>query len=247
MLDDAEGCPGLIAMTKAQAIAMDKKFDPLSSGFGIEVLLNSNGRCVKVPVHMDRPSRALPLKLDDLRQLKHRADARFGEASRLVQFCGVGASGMVIDLSCYALLQIVLSGSWLSYLKAPIIGGPLDLAVAGALAIALALTWNFSLNRRLTFNYARHGSVVRQFLAYVFSNAMGIALSFSLRLYLPLHMVFFRQHKLAAAVVGIITATGLSFSMSRWLVFRGRVGKPRRTNDPEVGSASQVAQASSLL
>jgi dolichol-phosphate mannosyltransferase len=33
---------------------------------------------------------------------------------------------------------------------------------------------------------------------------------------------FFAQHKLAAAVVGIVAATGISFSMARWLVFRPR-------------------------
>ena len=102
------------------------------------------------------------------------------------------------------------------------VGGPLDLAAAGALAIAIALTWNFSLNRRLTFSYARHGSTARQFLTYALSNAVGIALSFSLRLILPVHMGFFQRHKLAAAVVGIIAATGISFSMSRWLVFSRR-------------------------
>ena len=53
-------------------------------------------------------------------------------------------------------------------------------------------------------------------------NALGIALSFSLRLYLPSKIGFFRQHKLAAAVVGIVAATGISFSMSRWVVFSRR-------------------------
>ena len=54
------------------------------------------------------------------------------------------------------------------------------------------------------------------------SNALGIGLSFTLRLALPLRVAFFAKHKLAAAVVGIVAATGISFSMSRWLVFRPR-------------------------
>jgi dolichol-phosphate mannosyltransferase len=129
---------------------------------------------------------------------------------------------MIVDLTCYALFQLLFSRTWLATRTAPFIGSSLDLAAAGALAIAIALTWNFSLNHRLTFNYARAGSVARQFLTYALSNALGIALSFSLRLYLPAHVEFFRHHKLAAAVVGIVTATGISFSMARWLVFSHR-------------------------
>ena len=51
---------------------------------------------------------------------------------------------------------------------------------------------------------------------------MGIGLSFSLRLYLPARIDFFARHRLAAAVVGIVAATGISFSMARWVVFRQR-------------------------
>jgi dolichol-phosphate mannosyltransferase len=93
------------------------------------------------------------------------------------------------------------------------------LATAGALSILIALVWNFTLNRRLTFNDARRGSVARQFATYALGNALGIAVSLFLRLYLPLHIGFFARHRLAAAVVGIVVATGISFSMSRWVVF----------------------------
>ena len=79
--------------------------------------------------------------------------------------------------------------------------------------------WNFTLNRRLTFNDARKSGLARQFFTYVLSNALAILFSFSVRLYLPGHVGFFARHRLAAAVVGIVAATGISFSMSRWLVF----------------------------
>ena len=87
------------------------------------------------------------------------------------------------------------------------------------MSIAIALLWNFTLNRRLTFNDARGGSWIRQFLTYALSNAVAIALSFTVRLYLPTTSRSSRRHRLAAAVVGIVGATGISFSMSRWIVF----------------------------
>jgi dolichol-phosphate mannosyltransferase len=213
---------GLIALTRETVQDARSRYAPIGSLFALELLIKTAGRRVEVPILMDDRGPRARIRLDEVRHLKRLADARFGNASRLVQFCMVGASGMVVDLTCYALFQLVFSRTTLAGLRTPVVGGSLDLAAAGALAIVLALTWNFSLNRRLTFNDARQGSIVRQYLTYALSNALGIALSFSLRLMLPSRIEFFAHHRLAAAVVGIVGATGISFSMSRWLVFSRR-------------------------
>jgi dolichol-phosphate mannosyltransferase len=212
---------GLVAVTRQSYQARDGYPPPLGSRFVLELLVGAVGRRVEVPMHRRNQARRPVLRLSDLRLMKRLVDDRFGTLSRLFQFCLVGASGMVVDLSCYALFQWLLSRTGLANYKTPLLasGQSLDLAVAGALAIALALVWNFSLNRRLTFNDARRGSILRQFATYVLGNALGIALSFSLRLILPSRIGFFQRHKLAAAVVGIVAATGISFSMSRWIVF----------------------------
>jgi dolichol-phosphate mannosyltransferase len=133
---------------------------------------------------------------------------------------------MVVDLSFYALFQWVFSFTRLAALKAAVFGVSGHLAAAGALSISIALVWNFTLNRRLTFNDARRTGLARQFASYVLSNALAILFSLSVRLYLPGHVGFFARHKLAAAVVGIVAATGISFSMSRWIVF-SRSPEPR--------------------
>ena len=182
--------------------------DEAPSGYGsrlvFDLLARPDESHVDVPVATwpDDRARLWPFHFDDLRQLKQVLDRRFGTFSRLAQFCMVGASGMFVDLTLYALFQLV----W-------------PLATAGALSIFCALIWNFTLNRRLTFNDARRGSILRQFLTYALGNALGIAVSLFLRLYLPEHVGFFGRHRLAAAVVGIVVATGISFSMSRWVVF----------------------------
>ena len=112
------------------------------------------------------------------------------------------------------------------------------------MSIAIALVWNFTLNRRLTFNDAQKGALLRQFFTYVLSNALAIALSFSVRLVLPAHFGFFARHRLAAAVVGIVAATGISFSMARWLVFARRPELKLATHfppeQPAVGQTSSV-------
>ena len=188
----------------------------------LDSLLRRPARCIDVKVGVDDRFRSHQVRFSDLRPLKHVLDSRFGNYSRLVQFCMVGASGMFVDLSFYALLQWLLSFTALASRRSALFGDTWHLVIAAALAIAIALVWNFTLNRRLTFNDARKESLSRQFLTYALSNALAIALSFSVRLYLPSRIVFFAHHRLAAAVVGIVAATGISFSMSRWLVFARR-------------------------
>jgi dolichol-phosphate mannosyltransferase len=126
---------------------------------------------------------------------------------------------MIVDLTCYALFQALfvrLGSAPVSQIANQLFW---RLAAARAIAILVALIWNFTLNRRLTFNDARSGSIARQFLTYTLGNALGIAVSMTLSLWLPLRVGFFGRHRLAAAVVGIVVATGISFSMSRWVVF----------------------------
>ena len=199
------------------------KSGALAKGPVLDSLLRRPARIMDVKVDVDDQFKARQARFSDLRPLKHALDSRFGNYSRLVQFCMVGASGMVVDLTFYALFQWLFSFSVLGTLKSPVFfGGTWQLAVAAGLAIGIALVWNFTLNRRLTFNDARGGSLTRQFLTYALSNALAIALSFSLRLYLPSRVDFFARHRLAAAVVGIVTATAISFTMARWLVFARR-------------------------
>ncbi len=188
----------------------------------LELLSRNRARCIDVTVSGGSGFKPRGVGLGDLRPLKRLLDLRFGNYSRLVQFCVVGALGMVVDLSLYALFQWIFSFTALYTVKSGLFGVSWHLAVAGALSIAIALVWNFALNRRLTFNDARKAGIAGQFLTYVLSNALAIVFSFSVRLYLPGHVGFFARHKLAAAVVGIVAATGISFSISRWLVFSRR-------------------------
>jgi dolichol-phosphate mannosyltransferase len=213
---------GLVGLTRAGALEADDSFAPVGSRFTLELLARVAGKRADVPVEPVEAGSRTSTPFGDIRQLKRLADDRFGNASRLIQFCFVGASGMVVDLTIYAILQAIFSQTSLASREAPLLGGSLALAVAAVLAIATALTWNFSINRRLTFNDARRGSIGRQYLRYVLSNLLGIAVSLTLRLLLPNTFGFFRRHRLAAAVVGIVAATGISFSMARWFVFGHR-------------------------
>jgi len=216
----------LIGLTRESFQSVEPVFNPVGHRFSLEILSRIRQGRTDVKIVGDGISGATTLHFDDIRHAKRLADDNLGNLSRLLQFCVVGASGMVVDLTCYAIFQRLFAGSWLAS-RPPLFGSPLDLVAAGSLSIALALVWNFTLNRRLTFNYAKQGPVFSQFVTYVLSNALGIALSLTLRLALPRTVGFFARHKLAAAVLGIVAATGISFSMSRWVVFRPRSAQPQ--------------------
>jgi dolichol-phosphate mannosyltransferase len=212
---------GLMAVRRSTLHNLPSEHGARGSRLVLDLLAWPCREHVDVPVETGPDDRIpmLPLHFDDVRQLKRVLDHRFGTFSRLVQFCMVGASGMVVDLTLYAILQAVFGRFWPFAVRFSAGGLSWPLATAGALSIFVALVWNFTLNRRLTFNDARAGSVLRQFMTYALGNALGIGVSLSLRLYLPMHFGFFDRHRLAAAVVGIVVATGISFSMSRWVVF----------------------------
>ena len=237
---------GLIAIRPERLRAVKNHHGSGGSRLVLDLLVwPSTTHCdVPVATRPDDQFHIGPLRFDDFRQLKRLLDHRFGTFSRLIQFCVVGASGMVVDLTLYALLQLLFARFWNLPAGSPAAGFNWPLATAGVLAIFTAMVWNFTLNRRLTFNDSRAGSIPRQFLTYALGNALGIAVSLSLRLFLPQYVGFFARHRLAAAVVGIVVATGISFSMSRWVVF---IRKPATTTKHAALPVNPVLQESAAV
>ena len=198
---------------------------PAGRWFALEMQLRiPNDRRVLSESHLpQRLNKAKGLRLGhpELSFLKSYIDLKYGNVSRLIQFCAVGFSGMIVDLTLYALFQALFRDTSLKNTKVPLIGGSGDLALSGFFAVWLAMSWNFLINRRFTFNDARrNASIVRQYLTYATGNALAIGVSLVIRLWLPTQVEFFNHHKLAAALVGIVLATGISFSMARYFVFK---------------------------
>ena len=211
---------GMVGVTRSALSTTFHTFRAVGAKFSLEMLSKVEGRRVDVAVKTSGATRRDRPGLDEVRHLKRLADHRWGNASRLIQFCFVGASGAVVDLFCYWLFQKVFATTTLANYVVYPTKVNWSLTAAGSAAILVAMLWNFMLNRRLTFSYARGGSLPKQCAAYLASNLPGVLVSLAIRLLLPRKVAFFNVHKLAAAVVGIVVATGLSFSMSRWVVFR---------------------------
>jgi len=187
------------------------KLDPVGYKIGLELLVKCPLRSVReVPIHFaDRQHGQSKLnwrqRFAYLRHLQRLARFKYATRWRFVLFCLVGGSGVVVDLSSYALLLAA---------RAPH-------PAARAVAIWIAMTWNFIWNRRITFG-DRGGSAVRQYPRYVASSALGALLSWSVCILLVAHLAFFDRYKLLAAAVGIAAGIACNFLLSLLWVFRPR-------------------------
>jgi dolichol-phosphate mannosyltransferase len=139
-----------------------------------------------------------------LKKLKHIADLKYGNLSRLAQFCIVGASGMCVDLASYAAFLAV-------YIPLPL---------SRALAIWISMTWNFWVNRRVTFSYSRREKPLRQYFKFVSACIVGAIISWSISVGLITFVVFFTQHIFIAAIIGILVGTLSNFLTSLLWVFK---------------------------
>ena len=223
LLGTSDVFSGLFALRAALSGIRASKHGPADgSSLVLDSLLRRQARCIDVPVAVDDRFRS--------RRLRFRGPAPSSTCSTAGSAttrgsCSSASSGRRAWSSTCRSTRCCngccRSPGWPTG-KSALFGATWHLAIAAGLSIAIALVWNFTLNRRLTFNDAHKGALSASSSPTCLSNALAIVLSFSVRLYLPAHVGFFARHRLAAAVVGIVAATGISFSMARWLVFARR-------------------------
>lgn len=185
------------------------RLDPVGYKIGLELIVKCRCRHIReVPIHFANRHRGesklnIKVQFNYLRHLKRLADHKFGAYSQFCQFCLVGSTGSVIDLTCY----------WLLFNLA------IPIALARALAIWIAMSWNFMLNRRLTFRQDRNAPLLKQYLRFCVSCFWGAIASWSVSVALSQHLWLFRDHLLVAAGIGILVGTLINFLLSRFWVF----------------------------
>ena len=182
---------------------------PVGYKIGLELLVKCRFKDVReVPIEFsDRLHGQSKLTLKEqwnyIVHLKRLYEFRLGRSARIIQFILVGSSGMIVDLSAFAVL---------------LRGMPLKLA--RALAIAVAMTWNFWLNRRLTFSYARTGWLVRQYSLFCLSCVIGAIVNWTVSTQLVERTQFFADWKVLAAFIGVVAGGLFNYVLSVRFVFR---------------------------
>jgi len=202
---------GFFAMRR-ETFAAGRDFNPIGYKILLEILIKCRCRQVlDIPIHFDN-RRYGESKLSFREQLKYIQHLRrlyifkYGTWSHLAQFLVVGFSGLLVNLAAITLLLHL----------------PISKKNDVALAIVLSIIWNFALNRRFSFSYARHQSIVRQFVGFVAACSLGAVVNYVTTVALW-DAVRYRQ---MAVCVGVVAGALFNFVASRFLIFRIKHVKP---------------------
>jgi dolichol-phosphate mannosyltransferase len=188
--------------------------NPCGYKIGLEILVRRNCQSVaEVPIHFnDRQHGESKLNLREqwlyIQHLLRLYAFRYSELVRFSAFGLVGLSGMLIDLVSFAALL-------------PVVGT----AIGRAVAIWIAMSWNFLLNRRFTFRAARSAKPVVEYVRFCTACLLGAGVSWTTSVTLISASEFFRARPIGAAVVGTALAAVFNYVMCRSWVF-GKPDKP---------------------
>jgi dolichol-phosphate mannosyltransferase len=184
--------------------------DPIGYKIGLELIVKCNCRAIKeVPITFrDRVHGESKLTLKEqinyLRHLMKLYQSKYQWKFQLAKFCLVGGTGAVIDLLSFTLLLLSLPSG-----------------IARALAIALAMTWNFVLNYQVTFAASSNRPVWLLYLLFCLSCSLGAVVNWSVSMFLiEMNGEFFATWPTLAAAVGIVCGTAFNFLCSKFLVFK---------------------------
>jgi dolichol-phosphate mannosyltransferase len=198
---------GFFAMRRTDFMKADY-LNPVGYKIGLELIVKCRLENIgEIPIYFaDRKRGESKLTLKErLRYIQHLRRLfthKFGTWSRVLHFLAVGASGTLVNLGILTLLLREQASR--------------DVAIAGGIAVSVVS--NFLLNRRFTFSYARHESMLRQFLGFCVASSFGALVNFSVAKIcssafpaLPLQL---------AAALGILAGMSLNFIANRYVVFR---------------------------
>jgi putative flippase GtrA len=141
-----------------------------------------------------------------LREALDRLRARWPRPVEFALFCAVGGSGVIVD---YAVLVPLVA---LAHL---------DARLAAVAAFVVAVSWNYALNRRLTFSGARQLDVRRSYTAFVAVCAVGVGIRVGVMHAIMVSLGWRAPPRVyLTSFLGIVAATAWNFAGAKLFVFR---------------------------
>ncbi len=149
-------------------------------------------------------------RMPRLRLFVNEQRRRWSGPTELVLFCLVGGSGVIVD---FAVLYPLVAFAHL------------DARLAAVPAFLVAVSWNYLLNHRITFEGAREVAAGRSYVAFVAVCAAGVGIRIG-AMHLLMKYAGWDQKPLLwlASLVGIGAATLSNFLGSKFLAFRRDAG-----------------------
>lgn len=185
-----------------------REMNPIGYKIGLELIVKCGcERVVEVPIHFEdrrfgESKLTFKQQLLYLRHLRRLYIFKYGVWTQLMQFLFVGFLGTLVNLVTLTLLL-----AWQT---------PVRVGVAAAILVSMC--FNFVLNRRFSFSFARQGPWFRQFVSFVAASSVGAGINYALTIWV--HHRFPGWRPQVAAMIGILVGTGVNFAASRYLVFR---------------------------
>ena len=194
---------------------------PIGFKIALELIVRGNLRVGEVPIEFRERGRGasklgVRQQIDFFRHLYRLYAYRHGGPLRLLCFGLVGASGFAIDVGCYLALQ------WAG----------VEHRLARFLAFWPAVSWNWLLNRRITFHDRAPETPARQWTKFVAGSLFGLVVNVGSYAALTSCIAFFNANRLLALVVGVGLGSLVNFLFATMHVYR-RHGTGRRDSPAE--------------
>ncbi len=187
--------------------------DPIGYKIGLELIVKCRCRkVVEVPIHFStrrhgQSKLSLAVQLQYLHHIVRLARWKFPGWSSFLPFAAVGASGVVVYAALLWLIEATLADR-------------IGMSAGIIIAIALTMVWNFILDRRLAFWYARESPVLRQFMAFCAVCAVPVVVNYVVTRWLLGDDVATPWAGVAGALMGSVAGVLFNWFVSRSLVFR---------------------------
>lgn len=200
---------GFFAFERSKMPATSK-LSPIGYKIGLELLIKGGFQAPReVPIHFeDRVHGESKLSLSEqmryLRHLRRLYQHKYTTMAEFVQFGLVGASGFVVDLIFYLLLQFLFGMSHVT---------------ARAVSFWGAASWNWAANRLITFTHRQKTSKLVQWPSFILSSLLGFGVNWGSYYMLTSYVPFFSEHLVLALIVGVLMGMGFNFTMARMFVF----------------------------
>lgn len=188
------------------------KLNPIGYKIGLELMVRGRfEEFVEIPIQfVDREIGESKMnfgqQLKFLRHLRRLYTKKFGTLGEFISYGLVGASGFIVDLFFYYLLQSF----------------GVSHVLARALSFWPAVSWNWRLNRIATFGERRRRPSGRQWVEFVLASLLGFSLNWGVYMALTTQTLFFDDHRLLAMVGGIGVASLFNFVMSSLYVYNDK-------------------------
>ena len=142
-------------------------------------------------------------QLKYIRHLRRLYVHRLGNLGEFLQYGLVGASGFVVDIIFYYLLQFL----------------GLHHQVARAISFWPAVSWNWALNRRTAFGDRERRPKGKQWAEFVVASLVGFTINWGVYAGLTTYVAFFDEWRLLALIAGIGIASVFNFAASTLFVY----------------------------